>query len=345
MAGALRLFWNVAGYSVEGARWTRQALDRVESLPPALGTAARTRLLAKAKALAGLAWAHLSQGENEQAYRVGAESVALYRQEAGMEQAAHGLALTTVGQAFYFLGRGAEAEAALQESLGLGRAAGDVFAQVFALSILLRVRAVYFSDLDGAQRYAEEAIQLAQGSGFRYTQAFLGFNLGLIAAHRKDVLQARRHFDEALVAFDAIGANFNSTLVKSELAHLERQQSNYGQALKLYRETIVTFRDFGQRGAVAHQLECCAFIAIAMTGENPAIDSARLELEQAVRLVGAAEAYREHGGTPMTPAEQDEYQTQVGLVRERLDPAVFARSWDAGRAMTVEMAVELATAG
>ncbi len=79
-------------------------------------------------------------------------------------------------------------------------------------------------------------------------------------------------FKEAPRGFQEVGAPFNIILEKSNLAHLERQQGNYMRALEYYRETIVAFRDIAQTGAVAHQMECFGFIAIAQSqNERPRI--------------------------------------------------------------------------
>ena len=127
-------------------------------------------------------------------------------------------------------------------------------------------------------------------------------------------------------------AHFNVLLAKSDLAHLERNVGNYARALELYRETIIAFRDMGQRGAVAHQLECFAFIAIAQN-----------QLDRAVRLLGAAEAWREQGGTSMTPDELVGYQKQVAVAGEQMDSELFIKTWAEGRALTMEQAIQYAT--
>ena len=60
-----------------------------------------------------------------------------------------------------------------------------------------------------------------------------------------------------------------------------RQLGNFEEALALYRETIPDWQEIGHRGAVAHQLECFAFIA-----------KAQEQGERAVKLMSAAEALR-----------------------------------------------------
>jgi tetratricopeptide (TPR) repeat protein len=300
IVGALRPFWNAGGYSAEGFRWTQQALERVEATaPPALGAPgpfgagkgegadAPERLAAKAKALCGLAMAHLSQGDNERGRRVAEQSVALYRRGANSDQRGLAHALIVLAQAHYILGRRAEVEALLKECIALAHATDDVFIEISALGILLGVMAVLYGDLDTARGYAEEGLRLSRAAGLHYLTNVMSYDLGLIAAQRKDAVEARLRFEEAIAAFEEGHAHFNVLLVKSDLAHLERNLGNHARALELYRETIIAFRDVGQRGAVAHQLECFAFIAIAQN-----------QFDRAVRLLGAAEAWRELGARP-----------------------------------------------
>jgi hypothetical protein len=155
--------------------------------------------------------------------------------------------------------------------------------------------------------------------------------LGFIAIDGKDYESARSHFKESVRVYDEIGATFNVFLEKSNLAHLERRTGNYASALEYYRETIIAFRDMGQTGAVAHQLECFGFIAIAQN-----------QNEHALQLFAAANALREKAGTPMRPDEQTYFDSQLEGLREKINMMQFDSIWSAGRMMTMEQAIEFA---
>ena len=331
IAGAANLFWTAGGYSAEGFRWTQKALEQVEKIPAPKGITLEQRLAARARALRGLARLYLSLGDNANAKRVAEESVALYRQS--RDRRGLSFALVVLAYPLEFLGERVRAEALLRESNSIARAEGDVYVICRSLNILARVILDLHHDLDLSQRYVEESLRLAREAGLRYQEAQASEILGFIAIHADDYDEARSHFKESLRVFQKVGATFNVILEKSNLAHLERRLANYAHALEYYRETIVAFRDIAQTGAVAHQLECFGFIAL---GQN--------QNERALQLFAAANSLREKGGTPMTPDEQIYFDGQLRGLRAQMDEAAFAHWWTAGRAMTMEQAIEYALA-
>jgi non-specific serine/threonine protein kinase len=329
IAGAANLFWTAGGYSAEGFRWTQKALEQVESIPVPRSTTMKQRVVARARALRGLARLSLSLGDNANAKRVAEESVALYRQS----QDRRGLAFALVVLAYplEFLGERVQAEAVLRESNSIARAEGDVYIICRSLNLRARVTVDLYHDLDLSQQYVEESYRLAREAGLRSQEAQASEILGLIATHRNDYDAARAHYNEAVNAYQEIGARFNVILEKSNLAHLERRLGNYASALRYYRETIVAFRDIAQIGAVSHQLECIGFVALAQN-----------QIERALQLFAAANALREKGGTPMMPDEQGYFDEQLKSLREKMDSMRFDSIWSQGHAMAMEPAIAFA---
>ncbi len=188
-----------------------------------------------------------------------------------------------------------------------------------------------YHDLDLAQRYVEESLRLAKESGLRSQEAQAFEILGFIAIHRNDHEAARGHLKESASVYEEIGATFNVILEKSNLAHLERKLGNHSEALGYYRETITAFRDMGQTGAVAHQLECFGFIAIAQN-----------EYGRALQLFSSADALRQTSGIPMTPDEQTYFDEQLRNLRQKMPATEFELAWTNGHTMNMEQAIELA---
>jgi hypothetical protein len=106
---------------------------------------------------------------------------------------------------------------------------------------------------------------------------------------------------------------------------------NHAIARDIYRETIVAFRDVGQTGAVAHQLECFGFIALAQN-----------QNERALKLFAAANRLRDQSDRPMTPDEQIYFDKQLTGLREKMELMKFDSIWSQGFRMTMEQAIELA---
>jgi hypothetical protein len=134
-----------------------------------------------------------------------------------------------------------------------------------------------------------------------------------------------------LALHEEMGDQLSVTAHNSEAAHILRESGNIQEAFALYKKTIQEWREFGHRGAVAHQLECLAFIA-----------KAREQGERAVRLMGAAEALREVSNSPMTPTQQMLYDREVAELRTGLDEPIFAALWAEGRNMTMDQAIDYA---
>ena len=128
-----------------------------------------------------------------------------------------------------------------------------------------------------------------------------------------------------------MGDQLSVTGHQSNMAHIARHMGNYEEALALYRETLPDWQKIGHRGAVAHQLECFAFIA-----------KAREQGERAVRLMSAAEALREASGSLRTPQERNEYDRELEELRAGLDEKTFQLLWAEGGSMNMDQAIDFA---
>jgi predicted ATPase/class 3 adenylate cyclase len=326
IVGAANLFWTAGGYSAEGFRWTQKALELTESSPSSAGISIEQLRAARAKALRGLTRLYLSLGDNANAKRAAEESVALYRQS--QDRRGLSFALVVLAYPLEFLGERNRAEEVLQESYAIARAEGDIYLICRSLNILARIIADLHHDQELSQRYIEESYRLAKEAGLRSQEAQASEILGFIALDRNDYDEARAHFKESVRVYDEIGATFNVFLEKSNLAHLERRTGNYASALEYYRETIAAFRDMGQTGAVAHQLECFGFIALAQN-----------QNERALQLFAAGHALRVRAGIPMRPDEQVYFDEQLKTLHEELDFKQFDSIWSSGSTLTMEDAI------
>jgi len=329
IAGAANLFWTAGGYSAEGFRWTRKALESVEQTPSPNDITMEQQTVARAKALRGLTRLYLSLGDNANAKRVAEESVSLYRQTADKRGLAFALAI--LAYPLEFLGERAQAEAVLRESISIARAEGDTYVICRSLNLLARVTIDLYHDLDASKRYVEEAYLLAREAGLRYQEAQSLEILGFVASDSNDFTEARLYFQESVRVYEEVGATFNVILEKSNLAHLERRIGNHASALDYYRETILAFRDIGQNGAVSHQLECFGFIALEQN-----------QKDRALQLFSAASALREKAGTPMRPEEKTYFDQQLMRLRAKMESPTLEWIWSKGHVLSMDRAIALA---
>lgn len=329
IVGAANLFWTAAGFSAEAFRWTQKALEQVKENPFSRGTTLEQRQVARARALRGLTRLYLSLGDNAAARRTAEESVAIYRRS--KDRRGLSFALVVLAYPLEFLGERERAASILKESYTIARAENDDYSMCRALNVLARVIVRLKQDLVTAQRYVEESLRKAQKAGLRSQEAQAYEVLATIAMHRGAHDEARDHFHASIRLYEEIEASFNVILEKSNLAHMERKLGNFAGALEQYSETILAFRNMGQTGAVAHQLECFGFIALA-----------REQGVRALQLFAAANALRTRDGISMTPDEQTYFNEQLETLRKHMSETQYAAAWTDGRAMTVEKAIDLA---
>ena len=99
----------------------------------------------------------------------------------------------------------------------------------------------------------------------------------------------------------------------------------------LYLQVLPKWKDLGHRSAVAHELECIAFILVQKDRPEPALT-----------LLGAAEALRAEVASSMTVPERAEYDQVISVLRTQVDENKFGQLWEAGRSMDNEAAVAYA---
>jgi len=329
LGGALHLFWERHGYEVEGWRLMNEVLVRAKTFPPAEREVARNRMMYQAKALNAIGFLSFGQGDNLSSLKAFEDSVSLLRQIGEKRMLAQALAYTGVARAF--LGNREIAYAAAEEAINLAREAGDKVTLGIALANMAAVIAMTQGDPKRIRPYAEEGIQLLKETGSHWQTAMTVFGFALFTAMRGNYAEARSQFEACIPLFTELRDRHRLGMVRSELAHLERREGNFVQAKSLYRETIQEWQKIGHRAAIAHELECFAFIAKAQEEE-----------QRAARLFGAAEILRENINIQMTPTERPEYDREVNDLHANMDKSIFENAWAEGRALTMEIAIEFA---
>lgn len=328
IAGNLMFFWVNSTHATESLVWLQNTVDKVKALPPAEHTNEQYRQQNMARALTAIGLATFSLGDWERANSVLTEAVSLAR-EAGDKLV---LACAVSFQATaLFVTRGQDASAITEEAVALARELGAVFLLPAGLIHLAGV-ARRQGDVARAERYSAEAQQLLQsGQVPIFIAPISNHMLAMEARLRGDFASATRYFQQGAILAQQARNPLVAASVASELAHLARLTGDIQAAKDAYRQSVLKWQDLGIRASVAHDLECFAYIARAES-----------QSERAAQLLGAAEALREKIGISMRDEERDEYTREIAAVHDQLDDDRFMQVWAAGRALTMEQAIELA---
>jgi predicted ATPase/class 3 adenylate cyclase len=327
IAASVAMSMAMAGGQVEGINMLKTAMEKFRTLPPVGGEASRIR---KEIYIHGcISLGALLQGTNEimLSRSILQEAIAIARELGDKHLLGMGLEMYASVSAMI---RAEDTPAAAMEGLEIFRELNYSPGVWMAYSNLGRWEAV-----NGNFQESEKYVELAQASMKAGTISvqfgFLNMGMGMSARFQGRFDRAHYYFEEGHRIFKHIGHKGLMALVTSEIAHTQRAMGNFTESKQTYRETIKIFQDYGNRPAVAHQLECFAMIAVAE--EEP---------QRAVKLFGAADAIREATGHKRTDEEEAEEVQFMNRLRAMLTEAEFNALWAEGKSMTMEQSIELA---
>lgn len=330
IVGSLAYYWFRRGHGAEGIQMAEDAFARSKALWSANDAYSQRQLLLRARALQAMSFLCYSQGDNRKAYKSGSECIELARQLGDTQMLAVALAFS--GSAKLFEGDFESALAQLQEAMHLARAANHKYGLGMAMGMMAQAEMMINHDMKAAQEYEGKALALVAEQGGKWTSLMLYFGTGRGAMYRGDYAVARERFAYCLPLFEEMKDVHRVNMIQSEFAHMDRYEGKLERAEQAYRSTILIWQKLGHRAAVAHQLECLAFVA-----------KAHEEPERALRLLGAAEILREKINIQMHPPEREEYEHEIADLRAGLPEHEFKHYWAQGRALTMDEAIELAS--
>ena len=320
-------FWMSHNYLTEGCSWCQAAITRVEASSLGRDKIDETH----ARAYAVLAVLSVNRGDHHTGQIAAKQGVALARPLDDKLILVH--ALTFLGFSSAFLGEVTLAFDSLHESEDICRKLGyrEELANVLQALAYVTMEVHGSQATEQLQSYMEESLALSQGSIDPEAAVRTEGILARLAFYRGDLPEARKHADLMLDLHKDMGDQLSVIGHQSTMAHVWRQIGDYKKALALYRETLPDWQKIGHRGAVAHQLECFAFIA-----------KAQEQGERAVKLMGAAEVLREASSSPQTPQERIEYDKELAGLRAGMDEKTFNLLWAEGQSMNMDQAIDFA---
>jgi predicted ATPase/class 3 adenylate cyclase/DNA-binding CsgD family transcriptional regulator len=320
LAWSLMWFWNTCGYVIEGRQWLEKMVPRASGASPSL----QARVLCGAGALSE------KLGEYEHARARLAGSLDLFRRLDDAGGAAFAL---------HFLGHVASAQNDLalatrmfEESLALSRGAGDTWGCALTLDCWGSA-ASRQGDYDLASSLFAESAALFRDQGSRWEVYGPVSGLGVVAAARGDDVRAKALLEEGLAMARETGRKAAILTATLRLGRIAFAQGDRERAAALFKESLVLRKERGDKDGIAACLDALA--GVAVTQERP---------ERAARLFGAADVLRETIHTVVPPAQRAEYDRHMSTLRAHLDETALGAAWAAGRAMTLEQAIEDALA-
>lgn len=290
------------------------------------------QMLIRARALQGMSFLCYSQGDNPNAYKSGDKCIEYARQLNDVGMLATALAFS--GSARLFEGDLGAGRKQIEEANEITQQVGDGYARGMTLGMMAQVEMIINHDMKVAEEYERQGMALIKEIAGTWTSLMMYFGIGRGAVFRGDYATARERFAYCLPRFIEMKDEHRANMIYSELAHMDRHEGKLQQAQDTYRETILVWQRLGHRAAVAHQLECFAFLA-----------KAQEKAEHALHLLGAAESLREKINIHMQPQEREEYEREIADLRTGMSEDEFKALWAEGRSMTMEQAIDLALMG
>jgi hypothetical protein len=319
--------WSDQAEAIEAQRWIDDALARLDSLPATEGEAAVLRSALRTSGEITSGYIASRNGDSAKARILLSEAVANARRIG--DETLLTSALGFLALALHFVGDIPAMRAVAKENVALARRLGRLDHLGMGLIFLAEAKGRE-GDMAARRAYLAEATALSANFSRPMAGSFY-YILSQEARGMGELDAARSYLQMRIPILPLYKDRADAARFASELAHIERQSGELDTAQKLYRDTILQWKDLGQRAAVAHQFECFGFIAQAQGQPN-----------RAVRLLGAADRLREAIGAPMTDFERAEYIREITALREQLDEATFAAEWVTGCAMSMDEAVAYA---
>jgi len=268
----------------------------------------------------------------------------------------------------------AAAEPLAEESIRLGREAGDEHVVAWATQSLGAITFQGRGDLDRGEALLHEALQICERLSDTASLAVVLTLLGRLALYRKDFKAAEHHLEQARVIHRRLdpsgppraGWSMTAGSVAFHQGDYERAAALYAETLALARRNSIRFFDGWARtnlGMVAQargDLEDAVARYREALGDYRAIGhlegiseifqrlakvaAARQESERAARLMGAADVLPYTVGSLEPAFEHETYDRCVAEVRAALGEAAFAAAFAAGRVLPLEDAIAAALA-
>jgi non-specific serine/threonine protein kinase len=310
----------------EARSWLEPAIERARALLADESPA--VRMIDFIKALIGLGATYGWYGRAADALPLLDEGIELARRCGEDRHLVYAIGIKHGGTAY---ARSEEQLRELEEAIAIGRENGFLLELIYPLGSYAG-SLMAEGKMEEAEPYVEEALELAGQIGNPYMNAVVQAGQGYIALLRGDLAAAKDHTLMAAANYESLNMRRSVVMARSQLGHITRAAGDFEEAEGYYRQSIIGWQELGHLPAVAHQIECFAYIALE-----------RGQHEHAARLLGAAGNAREQSHMLSTAPHEI---AELGQAMERLAEAMGEEERDKalaeGRLMDLDDAVAVA---
>jgi tetratricopeptide (TPR) repeat protein len=280
------------------------------------------------KALMGLGATHAWQGRSAVALPIIEEGIELARNNGEDRLLVYAIAIKH-GASTHNIS--AEGMRELEQAISIGRKNGFKNELIYAIGSYARSLLAQ-GKTEMAMPYFQEDMELARQINNPRMNATVQIIQCYLARMRGDLEEAKQYALMAIANYEALNEHRSIATVESELAHTLRAAGDFEEAEAYYRQSIIGWQELGHLSAVAHQIECFAFIAIV-----------RGEHEHAAKLLGAAGRGRQELNAPSVDPNEI---ADLTLAMEQLAEAIGEEQREEllaeGRLMSLDDAVKVA---
>jgi predicted ATPase len=320
LATSLSEFWFIRGHGVEGATVLRSLLARPSTAAP---TAVRGFGLAAA---ARLVLYYLADYP---------AAVVLANEALGIARDLSDDALAVRARLVLATAKGRQGDLAgcldlIDETLPVARGLADPRSAAFLLN--LQGLTSYEMGRDGRSSF-EESVVLCRRAGDRRGAAAAAANIGVVALNAGEIDVARQLIGEALVVFRELGDRHSAVACAGNAGYIACLDKDAAAAFDLFHEALTVARRIGARPLMAYAILGLAFRA-TLAGYP----------ERAATLHGFFDAWCEELGAAVEALEAQLRTADHARLKELLGEGPFAAAYQAGRALTLDRAMALATA-
>jgi tetratricopeptide (TPR) repeat protein len=319
LAVALFEFWETRGNLQEARHWLERALATHEL---SSGEAAPSNL--RAQALSDYATVLRDLSEFEPAELQARKALDLWRALGDT----HGVAsaLEIIGSAAMLREDYDRARALLEEALVLARGI-DYKPMIGRVVHSLGRVAIAQRNWEDAHRLISESLSVHKALGSRALVASAYNNLGLVARYSGDMAQAREMLLQALTVQQEVGDRPRLAITRLNIGTINRLDGRYAESLSALEIATTEALEIGERRVQAWCIKELGHLAIAGG-----------LYETGLRLLGAAEAWRQTIGMSFNPAGPEEIARDRAIAESALGPVLASSAWEHGHNLSLEEA-------